>query len=293
MNDWFAEIWIRIVKSMVNTPMSRRKKYARIIAWILWWVVPKRRKVTLTNLRLCFPEKSEAERVEIAKNTYRNLARAAVDHGVLWAGTAEQISQMVRIEGFETVLDTSNRPIIGISPHFAGLDAAGIAVSIHLHACSLYQKQSNAAWDKAVREGRSRFNAPLLIPKSDSNDLRPVIRAIRDGVPFYYLPDMDHGRQNSIFVPFFGVPAATLPMASRLARLTKAKVVFLVCEMTEDGYVLHISDLWKDFPTADPVADTRRVTEELEKWVLKLPDQYMWLHRRFKTRPEGEPSVYD
>ena len=162
-----------------------------------------------------------------------------------------------------------------------------------MFCCTLYQKQSNQAWDDAARAGRSRFSEPVLIAKSDRNDLRQVIRTMRQGLPFFYLPDMDHGARNSVFVPFFGVQAATLPMVSRLARLTKSKVVFMVSEMTDDGYVVHVSDFWKDFPTDDYVADTRRVTAELEKWILRLPDQYMWLHRRFKTRPEGEPSVYD
>jgi KDO2-lipid IV(A) lauroyltransferase len=293
LNDWFARLWIRIIKSMAHTPIERRAFYARIIASVLWYAIPKRRKVTLTNLRLCFPEKTEAERVEIAKSTYRHLARAALDHGVLWAGTAEEVDAMVRFDGIKEMLDTEERNIIVVVPHFAGLDAAGIGIGLHVRCCTLYQKQSNQAWDDAARAGRSRFSEPVLIAKSDRNDLRQVIRAMRQGLPFFYLPDMDHGARNSVFVPFFGVQAATLPMVSRLARLTKSKVVFMVSEMTDDGYVVHVSDFWKDFPTDDYVADTRRVTAELEKWILRLPDQYMWLHRRFKTRPEGEPSVYD
>ena len=128
--------------------------------------------------------------------------------------------------------------------------------------------------------------------KSDKNDLRPVIRALRDGLPFYYLPDMDHGPVNSVFVPFFGVPAATVPMVSRLAKLTGAKVVMAVTEMTAEGYVLHLEEPWDDFPTDSVEADTERMNRAIERWVLKMPDQYLWTHRRFKTRPPGAPSVY-
>ena len=116
---------------------------------------------------------------------------------------------------------------------------------------------------------------------------------MRKGLPFYYLPDLDHGLKNSIFIPFFGVPAATIPMASRLARITNAKVCLCIAEMTETGYTVHISPPWENYPTEDTEADTRHITAELEKWILRLPDQYLWSHRRFKTRPEGEPSVYD
>ena len=140
-------------------------------------------------------------------------------------------------------------------------------------------------------DGRLRFCNPILIAKTGHFDLRPVIRAMRDGLPFYYLPDMDHGRQNSIFVPFFGVPAATLPMVSRLARLTKAHVAMCITEMTKEGYCVHIYRL-EGFPTGDYEADTARINHELEQWILKFPDQYLWTHRRFKTRPEGEPSIY-
>ena len=115
---------------------------------------------------------------------------------------------------------------------------------------------------------------------------------MREGLPFYYLPDMDHGRRNSIFAPFFGVSAATIPMVSRLARVTRAKVIWCISTMTESGYSVELSAPFENFPTSDPEADTRRLNEELERYIRRHPDQYFWVHRRFKTRPEGEPSVY-
>ena len=174
-----------------------------------------------------------------------------------------------------------------------GLDAAGIGLNLHVRGCSLYQKQANPVWDEAALKGRLRFANPELIAKHGRGDLKAVIRAMNKGLPFYYLPDMDHGRKNSIFIPFFGVPAATVPMACRLAKLTRAKVCMCIAEMTDKGYVVHISPAWENYPTDDVEADTRRITAELENWILKLPDQYLWSHRRFKTRPEGEPSVYE
>ena len=250
--------------------------------------------MALTNPKLCFPNWTESKRQEIAKQCFYRLARAALDHSVLWKGSAEQVRNFVRFdEGVvERITSTENRPLIVIAPHFAGLDASGIGLNLFVRGVSLYQRQSNPVWDKAALEGRKRFSDPILIAKGTHHDLRPIIRAMREGLPFYYLPDMDHGRRNSIFVPFFGVPAATLPMASRLAKLTKAKVIMLVAEMTDDGYQVHASDIWENFPTDDYEADTLRVTQELEKWIQKFPDQYMWTHRRFKTRPEGEPSLY-
>ena len=267
---------------------------ARIVAWIFWRVVPKRRKIALRNLELCFPHWSEQKRLEVAKRCYFRLARAALDHSVLWKGSAEAVRDFVRFDAgaIERITSEDNRPLIVIAPHFAGLDAAGIALNLYVRGVSLYQRQANPVWDKAALDGRKRFSDPILIAKTGKDDLKAVIRAMHQGLPFYYLPDMDHGIKNSIFVPFFGVPAATLPMASRLARVTKAKVLMCIPEMTEEGYQVHVTPLFENFPTADYEADTLRVTQELERWIEKFPDQYMWTHRRFKTRPQGEPSLY-
>jgi KDO2-lipid IV(A) lauroyltransferase len=122
--------------------------------------------------------------------------------------------------------------------------------------------------------------------------MRSVLRTVRDGFPLYYLPDMDLGATNSIFIPFFGVPAATIPMVSRLARMTGAKVVMTVTEMTDDGYVLHVEPPWTGFPGASVEEDTLRMNREIERWVMRMPDQYLWTHKRFKTRPPGSPSIY-
>ena len=293
MNVFFARLWIRLVRRMKGLSMPVRECLARVAARVLWTAVPKRRHIIETNLRVCFPEMSETERRALARRVYVRLARAAIDHGTLWEADQEEIRRFVTFEGLENLLEEAKTgPVIAVAPHFAGLDAAGIALNTYVRGVSLYQKQSNPAWDEAVLAGRKRFSDPILIAKSNASDLRPVLRAMKEGLPFYYLPDMDHGIKNSIFVPFFGVQAATLPMVSRLARVTRAKVVWCIATMTEKGYHVILSKPWENFPTADYEADTLRVTQELEEWIRAYPDQYLWVHRRFKTRPEGEPSIY-
>ena len=293
MNVFFARLWIRLVRRMKGLSMPARERLARVVARVLWTAVPKRRHIIETNLRVCFPEMSEAERRALARRVYVRLARAAIDHGTLWEADQEEIRRFVTFEGLENLLEEAKTgPVIAVAPHFAGLDAAGIALNTYVRGVSLYQKQSNPAWDEAVLAGRKRFSDPILIAKSNASDLRPVLRAMKEGLPFYYLPDMDHGIKNSIFVPFFGVQAATLPMVSRLARVTRAKVVWCIATMTEKGYHVILSKPWENFPTADYEADTLRVNQELEEWIRAYPDQYLWVHRRFKTRPEGEPSIY-
>lgn len=292
-SNFFSHLGVAAVRGMRFVPLRLRRALAELLARLMWALLSDRRHVALTNLRLCFPEMAEDERERIARGVFRNLACATLDHGVLWAGSHEDVERLIRYEGLDELKQHLGEPILIISPHFLGLDAAGIGLCQHARGCSIYQRQTNPVWDKAAYEGRTRFGNPVLLAKTGhGQDMKAIVRLMREGLPFYYLPDMDHGRSNSIFVPFFGVPAATVAMASRLARVTRARVYMCVAEITPEGYTVHLTEPWKDFPSSDPEADTLRVTQELERWVRRFPDQYLWTHRRFKTRPEGEPSVY-
>ena len=159
-----SRFWIAVIKSLRHMPVSARSALAGFLALLFWIAIPKRRRVTLTNLRLCFPDKTDAERKKIAKSFYRKLMRAALDHGVLWSGTREEVAAMVRFEGVENITETVARGehLIVISPHFVGLDAAGIGLNLHVRGCSLYQKQANPVWDEAALKGRLRFADPEL-----------------------------------------------------------------------------------------------------------------------------------
>ena len=294
INDMFGSLGVSIVKSCAGMPMQRRMKLARMLSHFFWKVVPKRRKITLRNLELCFPKKTEEERLKIAQQFAFNVARTAIDHGDLWAGTVEQVRSLVKIEGIENITNEAGHPLLIIAPHFLGLDAAVTALSTYVRGAGIYQKQRNAAWDAAALAGRKRFNDSILFEKTGAglDDVKKIIRLMRQNLPFYYLPDMDYGRQHSEFIDFFGVKAATVPAASKIARIAGAKVLFCVTEITDSGYTVHVTETLEDFPTKDAIADTIRIQKEIEKWILKFPDQYLWMHRRFKTRPLGEESLY-
>ncbi|MBV8209637.1 MAG: lipid A biosynthesis acyltransferase [Burkholderiaceae bacterium] len=291
MDLWAAGLGIALINRTARWSASGRRQLARLLGDLGWSAVASRRRVTLANLRACFPEASETERRAMGRRVFRNLTRATIDHSVLWKGSKEQIEHLVRVDGLERLLDPAKRPLIMLAPHFVGLDAGAVRLSIDIAAVSIYAQQSNPVWDRWLAYGRSRFRPQRLIARRGS-DLRAVVRAMRDGVPFYYLPDIDGGASNSIFAPFMGVPTATLPMVSRLARMVGARVVMTVTEQTADGYVVHVEPPWEDFPGESVEADTERMNREIERWVRRLPDQYLWTHRRFKTRPPGEPSIY-
>ncbi len=292
MTQVLARLTIAAINTTASWSVSARGRLGNVLGTCLWWLIGPRRRVTLANLRACFPQMSEPERRQLGRRLFANIARSVLDHSVLWCGTRAAVESLVRVVGVERLHNPDNRPLILLAPHFVGLDAGGLRVNTLVRGVSIYARQSSAAWDEWLLKGRRRFNDPVLIPRRGAAELKAVLRAMKDSLPLYYLPDMDLGATNSIFVPFFGVPAATIPMVSRLARLINARVVMAVTEMTGDGYVLHFEGPWGDFPGASVEDDTARMNREIERWVLRLPDQYLWTHKRFKTRPAGLASLY-
>ena len=179
-------------------------------------------------------------------------------------------------------------------PHFMALDVAGVSVLLFQKrkGVSIYQEQSNAVMDRALRRGRLRLGNAEIFSRTDA--AKPLLRAIRRGDAFFNLPDMDFGERDAAFVPFFGIPAATLLAPSRLAHAMKMVVQPVLAEMLPggQGYRVRFLDPWEHFPTDDPIADTAAVNRWIEAQIRAAPAQYLWVHKRFKTRPAGEPSLY-
>ncbi|WP_323054936.1 lipid A biosynthesis acyltransferase [Dechloromonas sp. A34] len=250
----------------------------------------ERRKVALTNLRLCFPEKTEGEREELARRHFIAFSRAVLDRTLGWWASKERLKRIIRIHGAEHLNDPEGKPIILLSPHFVGLDAGATRISMYVVGCSVYSNQKNPVFNKLLYDGRKRFNDTVLFSRQEG--MRGIIKAMKAGHQFYYLPDMDFGPTDSIFVPFFGVQAATIPGVSRIVRLTGAKVVACITRQVADGYEVEVMPPWENFPGESVEADTEYVNRFIESQVLRMPEQYFWLHKRFKTRPPGEQRFY-
>ena len=266
----------------------------RGLGWVLGRVLfvlgRERREVALINLRLCFPEKTEAEREVLARKHFVVFSRAVLDRTLGWWASKERIERVVRISGVENLTDPEGKPVILLSPHFVGLDAGASRISMCVVGCSVYSNQTNPVLNKLLYDGRKRFNDTLLLSRQDG--MRRIVKALKDGYPFYYLPDMDFGPRDSIFVPFFGIQTATIPAVSRLVRMTGAKVVACITRQVPDGYEVEVMPAWENFPGESVEADTAYVNRFIESQVLRMPEQYFWLHKRFKTRPAGEQRFY-
>lgn len=259
---------------------------------ILFSLIRKRRHITLTNLRLCLPHLSEAERVRIARQHFQMYARSVLERGILWWASEPRLKRLIQVEPAVPLDVIQQGPTILMCPHFVCLDVAGVAVMLESSLCSIYTEQRNKVFDLALRRGRSRFRPVKLFSRADG--VKPIIRAMHEGLPYFMLPDMDFGAKNAEFVPFFGVPAATLTALPRLAASTGAKVVPVIATMLPDyrGWKVTFHPPWENYPGSDMTAATRQMNAFIEQEILKAPAEYFWAHKRFKTRPEGEASLY-
>ena len=275
-------------------PLPLLARVGQLLGALLFHIGNRRRRIALTNLALCFPELSDSQRQTLARRHFRVLGRSILERSLLWWASPERLSRLIRVNGEERIstLRDAGRPVILLAPHFVGLDAGGIGITMRFDIVSMYSVQKNPVFDRLLLHGRKRFGDQMLLSRQDG--ARSSIKAMRSGRPFYYLPDMDFGRRDSVFVPFFGVDAATITGLSRLAHAAGAAVVPCITRMLSggQGYVVDIGEAWADFPTNDVSADSARMNAYIESVVRSQPEQYYWVHRRFKTRPEGHPRVY-
>ena len=282
---------IGFMKGLAYFPLPVVRALGAALGWVLYGLIRSRRRVVHANFQVCFPELSEAERHKLALQTFVCFSQAWLDRAWLWHAPEKWVQRRVRLTGAVHEL-AGTAPTVIFLPHFVGLDAAwaGMAMAMPRPSTTIYTDQSNKLVDQWILQGRQRFGHLRLFGRIEG--VKPIVAALREGQPLYLLPDMDFGPDESVFVPFYGVPTATVPSLSRFARLGRAKVVPLLPRLTAGGYEVQVLPAWTDFPSGDPVADTARMNARLQEYIATMPAQYYWVHKRFKTRPEGEPSLY-
>lgn len=274
-------------------PLPVLGRLGSVVGTALFYSLRARRDITLTNLRICLPERSDTERRRIARQHFQSYARSVLERAVLWWGSQARLRRLIHVEPGVPLDDISSGPVILLCPHFVNLDVAGVAVAMEVSGCSIYMRQRNRVFDEALKKGRNRFHPQKLLARQEG--VKPIIRAMREGLPFFMLPDMDFGPKESEFVPFFGMPAATLTAPARIAGATRAKLIPVIATFLPDyrGWKVRFYPAWDDYPGGDILAATRRMNAFIEERILEAPAEYFWTHKRFKTRPPGEPSVYN
>ena len=266
------------------------------LAAILAWVVRRTRaaRTARINLRLCFPELDETSRSVLEQRYFTAIVRSFLELGTVWFASAERIRALVELDGLENYRAVGDGPVIFLAMHAVGLEMAGARMGMEFRGVGFFTPHKNAVLDRVIRAARDRLGDVVMLDRREG--LRPMVRAIRDGRRLYFLPDMDFGDRDSIFVPFFGVPAATVTTLPRLVRLTGARVVPCVVwqEPGSARYRVTFQPAWEDFPGPEIELDVLRMNAFVEEQARLRPDQYFWGHKRFRTRPgPDERSPYD
>jgi KDO2-lipid IV(A) lauroyltransferase len=250
------------------------------------------RRVAARNLELCFPDMKPHDRGRLLRRHFRLCGFAVVSLSVAWWAPKWRVKRFITLRDqhfLEDVLAGKKNAIL-LVPHFIGLDVGAMRLSMDRNYVSMYRRSRNDFLEY-IFQRRSRFGA-LVVERAGS--LKTLIRLIRQGVPFYYLPDQDLGERSSVFVPFFGIPAATVTALSRIAQSADAAVIPCIMRILPGrGCEVRFYPPLENFPSDDPKADALRMNQQIEKWVLEMPEQYLWSARRFKTRPNNEPSLYN
>lgn len=280
-----------LLRALAALPYGMVARAGETLGRLLYRLPSKRKRILLTNLRLCFPEKTYEQRNDLARSTFAHVIRSYLERGVQWYGSAKTLSRLTELHSAIELADTYEQPTIFLGFHFVGIEAGCLFYSIHHAVASLYTPMSNQAADDISRAQRARFGTEM-VPRGRS--ARQTLDILKSGKPIMLAADMDFGLRDSVFVPFFGVQACTLTAVSRLAKISGARVVPFLTEVLPDyrGYKLSILEPLQDYPCGDLEADALRTNQFLEAQIQHMPEQYYWVHRRFKRRPEGEPPVY-
>ena len=286
-----SHLGVVFMRLLAFLPLAWVRGLGRAVGVLLFYVVRSRRRIAEVNLALCFPQKTEAERRALTRQVFICFVQAWLDRGWLWHGKPEVTKARLRMTGDLAQL-AGTEPVVLFAPHFVGLDAGATALSqqVPRRYTALYAKQSNVVVDEWVKRGRLRFGEVRLFGRF--SEMKPIVASLRAGEVLYLLPDMDFGAKDAFFVPFYGVNAATIPSLPRFARLGRAKVVPVLTRMTPAGYDVEVLPAWTDYPTQDVEADTALMNQRLQSYIDTMPEQYFWVHKRFKTRPPGEVEVY-
>lgn len=291
MTQFFITLWFALGRFPFAVYRAVSTTLSVILAILLFAFARERRMVALTNLSLCFPSSSVLQRLRWALAHIYYYLRTFLDRAWLWSGNEALVRDRVKILNPEALRTLEGeQPTIFLAPHFLGLDAAWSRLSLEVDMVTMYSNQKNPVLNELILQGRSKFGDQLLLSRQQG--VRPLLSAMKNGRPLYYLPDMDFGERDSVFVTFFGVPAATVTAVARLSRMLKAQVIPVTTLYRNGCYQIRIHEPLPNFPLENDADSTQVMNHHIESWVKDNIPQYLWLHKRFKTRPAGESRIY-
>lgn len=290
LRHWPAQVGVAVLKLLARMPWRAQLAIGPWLGRLLMAVARSRRRVAAINLKLAFPELDEAARARLLHEHFEALGTGAFEFARAWFGDDAPWRQGVEIQGLEHLqaLHAQGRGVLLVSGHFTTLEACGRLLTAHVPVAGMYRAHDEPVMETAVLAGRLRYACAMF----KREELRASIRHLKGGGILWYAPDQDMLGKDTVFVPFFGIRAASITATHQLARLSGAAVVPFFHRREGARYVLRIGQPLADFPSADAAADTARVNTAVEAMVREAPAQYLWVHKRYKRRPPGEPPVY-
>ncbi|MDO7909306.1 lipid A biosynthesis lauroyl acyltransferase [Pseudomonas monteilii] len=292
---WGLWLGLGLLWLIVQLPYRALLGLGRALGAVMYRVAGPRRRIAARNLELCFPELSEAQRKRLLKENFASTGIAFFEMAMSWWWPKARLARLAHIEGLEHLRDAERdgQGAILMAVHFTTLEI-GAALLGQAHTIDgMYREHGNALFDYVQRRGRERHNLDALAVERD--DVRGMLKLLRGGRAIWYAPDQDYGTKQSVFVPLFGIPAATVTATTKFARLGRARVIPFTQRRLEDGsgYRLVVHPPLEDFPGESEEADCLRINQWVEGVLRECPEQYLWAHRRFKSRPEGAPRLYE
>jgi len=289
---WFYWLILIILRVLSYLPLPLLWLLGGVIGELGYHFQSSARRVALKNVALCFPDLNARARSRLVKRHFHASGQILFSLAITWWGAEKRLRRLVRFRDRHYYDDAlkARKNIILLAPHFLSLEIGGIRLSQERHILSMYRRPKHRFTEYVLR-ARVRYGITLI---ERSGTLKSLIRLIRQGLPFYYLPDQDPGRSAAVFAPFLGVPTATVTALSRIAQLTNAVVIPCFTRQLAygRGYEIMFYPPLQDFPCGDAAKDARRMNAEIEKGVAEMPEQYMWTYKRFKTQPNNVPSPY-
>lgn len=289
---WPTWIWIGLLRQLVRLPRRWQMHLGALFGWLLYHLARERRHVCEVNLRLCFPELSDAARAQQVRDVFHHNGIGIMEAAMAWWAPDTWFRQHYTLKGREH-LDAAlseGRGVILLGAHFSTLDLGGLLFSFEYPVDAMYRRNNNAVLEQVITRGRQRFFGQAI----ERSDIRSVIRNLKKNHIIWYAPDQDFGLHQSVMAPFFGVPAATITATSRMVSLNQSPILMLAQHRLPNGdYELELFPIITPFPSGDDLADATRINAELERAIRKDPAQYMWVHRRFKSHPLGKNYLYN
>lgn len=289
---WLTWLGMGCWRLLVLLPYPLLMWLGRKLGLLMYSFGGYRYQVAEVNLKLCFPDMPEADRRQLLRDNFISYGIAFFEVGMAWWWTTERLNKYIQLEGMEHIEALNGRGALLMAIHYTTLEVGASALSARHSIDGMYRPHKNAVYDYVQSKGRRvRDPAGVVYPRED---VRGMFKALRQGRIIWYAPDQDYGRKQSVFAHFFGVPAASVTATARFAKTGNAAVLPFshVRLPNNQGYRVTIHAPLENFPTGDDVVDAETVNRCIESFILEQPDQYMWVHRRFKTRPEGEQRPY-